>query len=96
MQAGIGSFYPLMMLSGILWPIEGKILKNSNKKTYSSNGEIKWSHMHYFSILHLRNANVAKKNLVLSTMYGGYTSNEGRDDKRMGHSDAISISRVYF
>jgi len=23
MQAGIGSFYPLMMLSGILWPIEG-------------------------------------------------------------------------
>ena len=23
MQAGVGSFYPLMMLSGILWPIEG-------------------------------------------------------------------------
>ena len=26
MQAGIGSFYPLMMLSGILWPIEGILL----------------------------------------------------------------------
>ena len=34
MQAGIGSFYPLMMLSGILWPIEGKIVKNLNEKTY--------------------------------------------------------------
>ena len=98
MQAGIGSFYPLMMLSGILWPIEGKTLKNLNEKTYFSalTEKEKWSHMHYFSILHLRNANVSKKNLVLSTMYGGYTSNEGRDDKRMGYSDAISISRVCF
>ena len=95
MQAGIGSFYPLMMLSGILWPIEGRILNNLNEKTYLTEKE-KWSHMHYFSILHLRNANVFKKNLVLSAMYGGYTSNEGRDDKRMGYSDAISISRVCF
>ena len=95
MQAGIGSFYPLMMLSGILWPIEGKILNNLNEKHILTEKE-KWSHMHYFSILHLRNANVSKKNLVLSTMYGGYTSNEGRDDKRMGYSDAISISRVCF
>ena len=53
MQAGIGSFYPLMMLSGILWPIEGKILNNLNEKTYFSalTEKEKWSHMHYFSIL---------------------------------------------
>ena len=98
MQAGIGSFYPLMMLSGILWPIEGKILKNMNEKIYFSalTEKEKWLHMHYFSILHFRNATISKKNLVLSTMYGGYTSNEGRDDKRMGYSGAISISRVCF
>ena len=39
MQAGIGSFYPLMMLSGILWPIEGKIVKNLNEKTYLTEKE---------------------------------------------------------
>ena len=30
MQAGVGSFYPLMMLSGILWPIEGNINEYDN------------------------------------------------------------------
>ena len=30
MQAGVGSFYPLMMLSGILWPIEGNINEYEN------------------------------------------------------------------
>ena len=98
MQAGIGSFYPLMMLSGILWPIEGKILKNSNEKHIFQqyNRERKMVTYALFFILHLRNANVSKKNLVLSTVYGGDTSNEGRDDKRMGYSGAISISRVCF
>ena len=44
MQAGVGSFYPLMMLSGILWPIEGiknyeyilSVNENNETKKYLS------------------------------------------------------------
>ena len=71
MQAGVGSFYPLMMLSGILWPIEGNINEYDN-----SSANLKFIFLSNLGILGIlntiyfdRNANIPPKSFNIPTMY---------------------------